>query len=55
MFHIEEDTLEYIKYNGRVTCEFVTSPDKMPEIMREIWKFDNLLESLNAYWHISVM
>lgn len=51
---IEEDTLEFIKENGCVTCEFTTSPDKIGEVMREIWKFQPLLEPLNAYWHVSV-
>lgn len=54
MSYIEEDTLDYIKHNGFVTCEFTTSPDKMPEVMREIWKFNDLLAPLNSYWHISV-
>jgi hypothetical protein len=51
---IEELTLEFIERNGCVTCEFATSPDKIGEHMREIWKFQPLLEPLNAYWHVSV-
>lgn len=51
---IEQDTLDFIERKGCITCEFTSSPDKIGDVMREIWKFEPLLEPLNAYWHVSV-
>ena len=43
-------TREYLEAKGDITCEFATTPDHLPEVVKQIREYNKALLYLGAHW-----